>query len=90
MLALHLRFGRGLDALGAGLVFTATGLGYLITSDTTHRVTARLGERRTIALGGLLLALGLGLPALTAYDAADGSVRWLAPGLFVDGLGRGL
>ncbi|RGD60432.1 MFS transporter [Kitasatospora xanthocidica] len=90
VLALHLQFGRGLDALGAGLVFTAIGLGYLITSNTTHRVTARLGERRTIALGGLLMALGLGLLALTAYGAADGGVRWLAPGLFVDGLGMGL
>ncbi|MEV7182672.1 MFS transporter [Kitasatospora sp. NPDC093102] len=90
VLALHLQFGRGLDALGAGLVFTAIGLGYLITSNTTHRVTARLGDRRTIALGGLLMALGLGLLALTAYDASDGSVRWLAPGLFVDGLGMGL
>ncbi|MFJ9445773.1 MFS transporter [Kitasatospora sp. NPDC101235] len=89
-LALHLQFGRGLDALGAGLVFTAIGLGYLITSNTTHRVTARLGDRRTIALGGLLMALGLGLLALTAYDASDGSVWWLAPGLFVDGLGMGL
>ncbi|MFE7636204.1 MFS transporter [Kitasatospora sp. NPDC057518] len=87
VLALHLQFGRGLDALGAGLVFTAIGLGYLITSNTTHRVTARLGERRTIALGGLLMALGLGLLALTANSPG---VRWLAPGLFVDGLGMGL
>ncbi|MEU3570135.1 MFS transporter [Kitasatospora sp. NPDC036755] len=90
VLALHLQFGRGLDALGAGLVFTAIGLGYLITSNTTHRVTSRIGDRRTIALGGLLMALGLGLLALTAYDAADGGVRWLAPGLFVDGLGMGM
>ncbi|MFG3225270.1 MFS transporter [Kitasatospora sp. NPDC048194] len=90
VLALHLQLGRGLDALGAGLVFTAIGLGYLITSNTTHRVTARLGEPRTITVGGLLMAAGLGLLALTAYGAADGSVWWLAPGLFVDGLGMGL
>nr|BFD92144.1 MFS transporter [Kitasatospora sp. Xyl93] len=90
VLALHLQLGRGLDALGAGLVFTAIGLGYLITSNTTHRVTARLGDRRTIAFGGLLMALGLGLLALAGYAAADGGVWWLAPGLFVDGLGMGL
>ncbi|MFI8454281.1 MFS transporter [Kitasatospora sp. NPDC085464] len=90
VLALHLQFGRGLDALGAGLVFTAIGLGYLITSNTTHRVTARLGGRRTITFGGLLMTAGLGLLALAAYDVADGSVWWLAPGLFVDGLGMGL
>jgi MFS family permease len=90
VLALHLQFGRGLDALGAGLVFTAIGLGYLITSNTTHLVTARLGEPRTITVGGLLMAAGLGLLALAAYGAADGSVWWLTPGLFVDGLGMGL
>ncbi|MFJ9839272.1 MFS transporter [Kitasatospora sp. NPDC101155] len=90
VLALHLQFGRGLDALGAGLVFTAIGLGYLITSNTTHLVTARLGEPRTITVGGLLMAAGLGLLALAAYGAADGSAWWLAPGLFVDGLGMGL
>ncbi|WP_030241039.1 MFS transporter [Streptomyces sp. NRRL S-350] len=90
VLALHLQFGRGLDALGAGLVFTAIGLGYLITSNATHRVTARYGGRRTIAVGGLLMAAGLGLLAVAAYGAADGSVWWLAPGLFVDGLGMGL
>ncbi|MET8622166.1 MFS transporter [Kitasatospora sp. NPDC004669] len=90
VLALHLQLGRGLDALGAGLVFTAIGLGYLLTSNTTHRVTARLGEPRTITVGGLLMAAGLGLLALAAYGAADGGVWWLAPGLFVDGLGMGL
>ncbi|MER7580796.1 MFS transporter [Kitasatospora sp. NPDC097691] len=90
VLALHLQFGRGLDALGAGLVFTAIGLGYLITSNTTHLVTARLGGRRTITVGGLLMAAGLGLLAFAAYGVADGSVWWLAPGLFVDGLGMGL
>ncbi|MGW3038491.1 MFS transporter [Kitasatospora sp. NPDC001159] len=90
VLALHLQLGRGLDALGAGLVFTAIGLGYLLTSNTTHRVTARLGEPRTITVGGLLMTAGLGLLALAAYGAADGGVWWLAPGLFVDGLGMGL
>ncbi|MER7849302.1 DHA2 family efflux MFS transporter permease subunit [Kitasatospora sp. NPDC096077] len=90
VLALHLQLGRGLDALGAGLVFTAIGLGYLLTSNATHRITGRLGEPRTITVGGLLMALGLGLLALTAHLTADGSVWWLAPGLFVDGLGMGL
>ncbi|MFH9349112.1 MFS transporter [Kitasatospora sp. NPDC017646] len=90
VLALHLQLGRGLDALGSGLVFTAIGLGYLLTSNATHLVTARLGERRTITVGGLLMAVGLGLLALAAHDAGDASVWWLAPGLFVDGLGMGL
>ncbi|KJS60803.1 MFS transporter [Streptomyces rubellomurinus] len=90
VLALHLQLGRGLDALGAGLVFTAIGLGYLLTSNATHRVTARFGGPRTIAAGGLLMAAGLALLALAAYGVPAGSVWWLAPGLFVDGVGMGL
>ncbi|MEV6974919.1 MFS transporter [Kitasatospora sp. NPDC093806] len=90
VLALYLQPGRGLDALGAGLVFTAIGLGYLVTSTTAHRVAARLG-RQAIALGGLLMAAGLGLLELAVHAAGPtGSVWWLAPGLFVDGLGMGL
>ncbi|MEE1827648.1 MFS transporter [Streptomyces sp. BE20] len=90
VLALYLQPGRGLDALGAGLVFTAIGAGYLLTSTTVHRFVARLG-RQAIALGGLLMAAGLGLLGLAVYAAGDtGSVWWLAPGLFVDGLGMGL
>ncbi|MFE6867941.1 MFS transporter [Kitasatospora sp. NPDC057692] len=90
VLALYLQPGRGLDALGAGLVFTAIGLGYLVTSTAAHRVAARLG-RQTVALGGLLMAAGLGLIGLAVHaTGTTGSVWWLAPGLFVDGLGMGL
>ncbi|MFF7452981.1 MFS transporter [Kitasatospora sp. NPDC008115] len=90
VLALYLQPGRGLDALGAGLVFTPIGVGYLVTSNAAHRVVARLG-RQAIALGGLLMATGLGLLWLAATAAgSSGSVWWLAPGLFVDGLGMGL
>ncbi|MEU6232389.1 MFS transporter [Kitasatospora sp. NPDC047058] len=90
VLALHLQLGRGLDALGAGLVFTAIGLGYLLTSTTAHRFAERLG-RQVVALGGLLMAAGLGLLGLAVHAAGTaGSVWWLAPGLFVDGLGMGL
>ncbi|GAA1399189.1 MFS transporter [Kitasatospora putterlickiae] len=90
VLALYLQPGRGLDALGAGLVFTPIGVGYLVTSTTAHRVAARLG-RQTIALGGLLMVAGLGLLALAVYGTgSSGGVWWLAPGLFVDGLGMGL
>ncbi|GAA4840510.1 MFS transporter [Kitasatospora terrestris] len=90
VLALHLQLGRGLDALGAGLVFTAIGLGYLLTSTTADRVFARLGHR-AVTLGALLMAAGLGLLVLAVEAGGPtGSVWWLAPGLFVDGLGMGL
>ncbi|MFC9325104.1 MFS transporter [Kitasatospora sp. NPDC057015] len=90
VLALYLQQGRGLDALGAGLVFTAIGLGYLVTSTTAHRLAARMG-RQVVAVGGLLMAAGLGLIGLAAHLAGTtGSVWWLAPGLLVDGLGMGM
>ncbi|GAA2817305.1 MFS transporter [Kitasatospora paracochleata] len=89
VLALHLQLGRGLDALAAGLVFTAIGLGYLITSTTADRISARLG-RHALTLGALLMAAGLGLLALAAEPGPTTSVWWLTPGLFIDGLGMGL
>ncbi|WP_406201829.1 MFS transporter [Kitasatospora sp. NBC_01560] len=90
VLALHLQAGRGLDALGSGLVFTSIGAGYLLTSTRAHLVAARLG-RQAVALGGLLMAAGLGLLGLTVHMiGTTGSAWWLAPGLFLDGLGMGL
>ena len=90
VLALYLQQGRGLDALGSGLVFTAIGAGYLLTSTTAHRLAARLG-RQVVAAGALLMAAGLGLLGLAAQQAGGaGSVWWLVPGLFVDGLGMGM
>jgi predicted MFS family arabinose efflux permease len=90
VLAVHLQRDHGLDALGSGLLFTSIGAGYLVSSTTAHRVAARLG-RRTIALGALAMAAGLGLIGLAAAEVGTaGSAWWLAPGLFVDGLGMGL
>ncbi|MBC3841210.1 MFS transporter [Streptacidiphilus sp. 4-A2] len=93
VLALYLQQGRGLDALGSGVVFTAVGAGYLVTSTTAHRLAARL-ERQAPAVGGLVMAVGLALvwAAVGAIGAGGGAaqVAWLAPGLFVDGLGMGM
>ncbi|WP_228718307.1 MFS transporter [Kitasatospora acidiphila] len=90
VLAVFLQQGHGLNALNSGLLFTAIGGGYLITSVAAPRVAARLG-RQAIALGAVVLAAGLGLMAVTAAEVGtSGSAWWLAPGLFVDGLGMGL
>ncbi|MFD9128162.1 MFS transporter [Kitasatospora sp. NPDC059571] len=89
VLALYLQQGRGLDPLGSGLLFTSIGAGYLLTSTRADLVAARLG-RRAVALGALLMAGGLAVLAVTAAAAGTGSVWWLAPGLFADGLGMGL
>jgi EmrB/QacA subfamily drug resistance transporter len=90
VLALYVQQGRGLSALQAGLLFTAIGSGYLVTSTTAHRLTARLG-RQTIALGVVTMAAGLGLLAVAvAYGGTGRNVLWLAPALVIDGLGMGM
>ncbi|MFF4651823.1 MFS transporter [Streptomyces sp. NPDC001380] len=90
VLALYLQQGRGLDALGSGLLFVSIGTGYLVTSTTAHLVAERLGCQ-AIALGAVLMAAGLVLLELTARGiGTTGGVWWLAPALFLDGIGMGL
>ncbi|AYG05453.1 MFS transporter [Gryllotalpicola protaetiae] len=90
VLALYLQSGRGLDALGAGVLFTAIGAGYLLTSMTAGRIARRLG-RQVIAMGALLMVVGLALLSAAVIVGGDSaSVGWLIPGLVVDGAGMGL
>lgn len=90
ILALFLQYGRGLDPLGAGVVFTALGLGYMATSATAHKFAAKLG-RQVLTVGGLLTTVGLVLTGLAvAANGVEGSAWWLVPGLFLDGAGMGL
>lgn len=90
VLALYLQQGRGLNALGSGLVFTAIGAGYMITSTTAHHLAARLG-RHTISVGTLGMVLGLGLLWEASHTiGTTGGIGWLVPGLFFDGLGMGM
>ena len=89
VLALYLQQGRGLDALGSGLVFTPLALGYLVASIAAERLR-RLG-RQLLALGGAVRVVGLaGLLATVAAVAAGGDVALLLPALVVDGIGMGL
>jgi EmrB/QacA subfamily drug resistance transporter len=85
--ALFVQQGRGLDPLQAGLIFTPLGAGYLITSLTGPRLSARYGHR-LIAVGGLMRILGLSLILLTVSHVH--SVTWLIPALAIDGAGMGL
>jgi EmrB/QacA subfamily drug resistance transporter len=92
VLALYLQEGRGLTALASGVVFTAIGAGYLVTSSTAHHLARRLG-RQVIAVGAVLMAAGLALLAGAAATGGAGGasgVGWLVPGLLVDGLGMGM
>jgi len=96
VLALYLQEGRGLTALASGVVFTAIGAGYLVTSSTAHHL-ARLLGRQVIAVGAVIMMAGLALLWAAAAAGAGGAgseggagVGWLVPGLLVDGLGMGM
>ena len=90
VLALYLQQGRGLDALQAGLVFTILAAAYLVASAYAPGLTPRLG-RRLPAIGGLVLAAGHALLALSVADVGvGGSVALLVPGMLLEGAGMGL
>src|SRR3954453_20760945 len=90
VLALYLQQGRGLDALQAGLVFTILAAAYLVASAYAPGLTPRPG-RRLPAIGGLVLAAGHGLLALSVADiGVGGSVALLVPGMLLEGAGMGL
>jgi EmrB/QacA subfamily drug resistance transporter len=89
VLALYLQQGRGLDALGSGLVFTPLAVGYLAASIASQKLQ-RLG-RQVLALGGLIRALALaGLLLTVAAVACGGHLAVLLPALVLDGIGMGL
>ena len=85
--ALYAQQGRGLGALGAGLLFAPIGVGYLAASMLAPRFTARFG-RQTIALGGVVRAGSLAV--LLALVAANAPYPALGPVLAIDGFGMGL
>jgi EmrB/QacA subfamily drug resistance transporter len=88
--ALYLQPGRGLDALGAGLVFTIVAAAYLVASAKAPELGVRLG-RRLVTLGGATLAAGHALTAVAVTQVGTGgSVLELAPGLLLIGAGMGL
>jgi MFS family permease len=87
VLALWLQAGRGLTALGSGLVFTAVAGPYLLSSLRAAALLGRYG-RRVIVAGALLLAAGDGLAALAVV--AGGGVAAVVPGMALAGAGMGL
>jgi len=88
--ALYVQQGRGLDALGAGSIFAAIGVGYLITSMNAPRLAKRLGPQ-VLALGGIVMAVGLVvLLATVSVIGTTGSIGELIPGLVLDGAGMGM
>ncbi|HEY1485159.1 MAG TPA: MFS transporter [Micromonosporaceae bacterium] len=90
VLALYLQQTRGLSALGAGVVFTAIGAGYLLTSSVADRIAVAIG-RQTVAIGALMMVVGLvALQVAVRSIGTGGSIGWLVPGLAIDGAGMGI
>lgn len=88
--ALYTQFGRGLDALGAGVIFGAIGVGYLVTSLYASKIAAKLG-RQVLAVGGLCIAGGVVLLWIAVNAVGvGGNIAALLPGLVLDGAGMGM
>lgn len=89
VLSLTLQDGLGLDALGAGLVYTPFAVAFFATSLLAGRL-ARHG-RRVLRLGALTGAVGfLGTIALTLGAGASLTPWELVPTLLLVGAGNGL
>jgi len=85
VLALYLQLGRGMGALESGEIFSLLGIGFLATSMASQSLAARYG-RQTLAIGALVVAVGLVLFRISA----GASTLALLPAFVVDGAGIGL
>jgi EmrB/QacA subfamily drug resistance transporter len=85
VLALYLQLGRGMGALESGEIFSLLGIGFLATSMASQSLAAKYG-RQTLAIGALVVAVGLVLFRISA----DASTLALLPAFVVDGAGIGL
>lgn len=88
VLSIYLQRGRGLDALGGGLVFTALALGFFAASLGTPALTRRWGQR-VPAAGALLVTAGHLAQATLAADGVP-PLTLLATLLVLQGAGIGL
>lgn len=85
---LYLQLGEGFSPLAAGLTIAPFSVGAGITSAVSIQLASKFG-RKILALGMLVMALGIGLVMLTIYLAGHPSAWQLIPALVVAGLGMG-
>jgi MFS family permease len=77
----------GVPTAVLGLVFVALGVGVVLGSVTVHAVAARLGRRRTLYAGVLLVAAGFAVVGIAPVGPA---AAWVTSvGLVAAGLGSG-
>jgi predicted MFS family arabinose efflux permease len=90
ILTLYLQTGLHYTALAAGLTTVPMGLGFFLASTSAIKVAPLLGERRTLALGMVVMALGL-ISAWLTVSSVGAELREisLVAVLFIYGLGEG-
>jgi EmrB/QacA subfamily drug resistance transporter len=88
---LFLQVGLGYSALHAGLTMLPWSIGTIISMGASQGLMPKVGPRRTLQAGMLVMALGTVISALLvhSYGATTTSVTLIAP-LFVSGMGMGL
>ncbi|MGW4482732.1 MFS transporter [Amycolatopsis sp. NPDC004368] len=88
--AVTLQEGLHLGPLASGLVLTPMAVAYFLTSLVSSRLVTRLG-RQVVPLGGVILALGLVVLAVSAWLAWPSLSLWqLAPAMVLIGVGNGM
>ncbi|MFE0101495.1 MFS transporter [Streptomyces sp. NPDC059009] len=88
VVATYLQVVRGYEALGTGVIFSASTLGLLVSSLGAERFARRREQRSLIMAGFAVTVVGIGL--LIAMAHGSPSAWTFVPGLLLIGLGLGL
>ncbi|MFG3045260.1 MFS transporter [Streptomyces sp. NPDC048241] len=86
LLTLYLQEVLGFSPLAAGLAFGVLGAGTVVGGSAAPRVIARLGNRRTLVVGGLVQAVSTA--ALLGLGEGHGSLTLLLAATFTGGVGN--
>jgi MFS family permease len=88
VISVFLQVSREFSAVKTGLVLTPTTAGILLSSAAAGRL-ARKRSQRLLIRSGFVIAIA-GIVLLLAFGDATSSTLWLAPGLFLLGIGIGV
>ena len=88
VVAVFLQTVRGYNAIETGVIFTGATLGVLVSSLAAERLAKRYSQKRLIAAGFVVTAVGIGV--LLALVGASSRVVAFVPGLTLIGLGLGV
>jgi len=88
VISVFLQVSREFSAVKTGLVLTPTTAGILLSSAAAGRL-ARKRSQRLLIRSGFVIAIA-GIMLLLAFGDATSSTLWLAPGLFLLGIGIGV